>query len=347
MSEPSRGYQVVALTEPYFSQTAEILAQYWSIPLEVSKLRLRWKYLDCPLKKTSLFYLALFEDQVVGMLGFFPSPFQLDGEPVHVVCPGDAFVSLAHRRFGIYTKLFLHGHRELASYYDYFVSLSANPISAAGLLKIGWRSLALRKEQSHFQLISSMRYLLKMDSLPLKGDVLVSDAQQIADLYEMIPSYHHVDTRNSCVPQTERNYISWRYSNPTEKYVAIPYYQQGKLHAFAVFMVTRRDAFLLDYREQVGANALKPVLDLMKKHIPIPRLFLPVFIFSSDQRKTLSRCGFHDYRPLINCFIKRPAVPILIHPVCEKPEARHWHLHGQDMRDAAHWLIPEFCNDGY
>ncbi len=346
MSNSVSPYVIEPLSERWFEKTARLLTAMWNLPVEETRLRLRWKYLDCPMTDAPLFFVAVSAEEVVASLGFFPSPFKLGDRSITVVCPGDGYVSPDHRRFGLYTKLFLRGHEELADRYDFFISLSANPVSAAGLLKIGWRSMSERCDLSRIQVWSTIRYLAGMGRTGKADEGVVVDAGAIASLYEELPEAAPPAFKG-CIPGPDGAYVKWRYSNPTETYIGLPLQKQGRLLAFATCMVSRRDAFLLDFRERPGADALEPLVKLMRGRLGVPRLHFNGSIFDEKQRMTLRRAGVHDYRPLLNVFLARPPVPVLIHPTRKDATEADWHRNGLDMSRAEHWRIPEFCNDGY
>lgn len=339
-------YLIEALSERWFEKTAVLLTKMWNLPVEETRRRLRWKYLDCPMTDAPLFFVVVSAGEVVASLGFFPSPFRIGDRIVKVVCPGDGYVSPEHRRFGLYTKLFLKGHEELADHYDFFISLSANPVSAAGLIKIGWRSMSERGSLSRIQLWPTIRYLAGKGRPTRDCEGVVEGADAIASLYEELPEAAP-PTFEGCVPSPDGAYVRWRYSNPTDTYVAIPVRQDGKLLAFATCMVTQRDAFLLDYRERPGADALEPLVELMRGRLKVPRFHFNGSIFDEKQKRALRRAGVRDYRPLLNLFLARPPVPVLIHPTRKDATDVDWNRNGLDMSKAEHWRIPEFCNDGY
>jgi hypothetical protein len=346
MSSSSSPYVIEPLSERWFEKTATLLTAMWNLPVEETRLRLRWKYLECPMTQVPLFFVVVSAGEVVASLGFFPSPFRVGNRIVKVVCPGDGYVSPEHRRFGLYTKLFLKGHEELAGHYNFFISLSANPVSAAGLVKIGWRSMSERGSLSTMQVWPTIRYLAGRAPKGRNCEGLVEGADGIANLYEELPASVHA-IFEGCVPSPDGAYVRWRYSNPTDTYIAIPLRQEGKLLAFATCMVTRRDAFLLDFREHPGADALEPLVKIMRKRLAVPRFHFNGSIFDEKQQEALRRAGVRDYRPLLNVFLSRPPVPVLIHPTRKDATEADWHCDGLDMSRAEHWRIPEFCNDGY
>ncbi|MBI4915341.1 MAG: GNAT family N-acetyltransferase [Acidobacteria bacterium] len=339
-------YEIVALSEEWFDRAAELLSVMWHLPVEQSRLRLRWKYLDCPLATAPLVFLAVHRGRVVATLAFFASPFRIGERRLVVLCPSDGIVADEHRRHGLYTRLLLTAHEHLATGFDFFISLSANPVSAAGLLKIGWRILAAHDGLSRFQLMPASRYLLRMPPAAVNAEGLVSDPAAIADLYEQIPATPRGSAR-CCLADPDRAYVEWRYANPTEHYVAIPCYRDSRLVAFAACMVSRRDVFVLDYRELPGANALGQLVGTMRKCLRVPRYNCYGDWLDRQQQEALRRLGFRDYRPLLNTFLDRPSVPVLIHPTMKGAHDSDWVVEGLDLSKAANWIIPEFCNDGY
>lgn len=339
-------YAIEPLGGEWFEQTAELLSVMWGLPLEESRLRLRWKYLDCPLATGPLVYVALCDAHVVAALAFFPSPFRLGDRSVLVLCPGDGFVLPEHRRHGLYTRLLEAGHAGLAKESSFFISLSANPVSAAGLLKIGWRPMAQHDGLSRFQIVPAARYLLRMSPAQLQGDNLITDAASIADLYDAIRVAPE-QSAGRCFADPDRDYVAWRYSNPTERYVAIPYSKNGQVVGFAVCMATRRDVFVLDYRERPGAQALRRVVASMRASLRLLRYNWYGSALEESQKLALRSMGFRDYRPLLNLLVKRPSVPVLIHPTKRECTAAEWTVDGLDLSVATNWMIPELCNDGY
>ena len=101
----------------------------------------RWKHENNPFVREPIFYVALDGERVVGMRGFHGASWYLDaGEPSMLLCACDLVVDPSYRGRGLnrsimdaaFSGLHQEGHRTVLSF-------SANPITYAESLRIGWR----------------------------------------------------------------------------------------------------------------------------------------------------------------------------------------------------------------
>jgi GNAT superfamily N-acetyltransferase len=113
----------------------------------------RWKYEQNPYLPEPCVVLASDSTGLVGMLGLYGSMWQF-GEPPRtllVPCPADAYVDPAHRRRGIYRRLFAESLALAAELgCEYAFSLGSAKSTYTSNLQMGARSLGYRLPAMHW-----------------------------------------------------------------------------------------------------------------------------------------------------------------------------------------------------
>jgi hypothetical protein len=139
-------YEIIQYRPEFKDQIVELQTYMWGPDLEKNAAFLKWKYHDNPYVDRPIIYLAVYQDQVVGMRGVFGTRWQI-GRPPHLlncVSDADGVVHPAHRRRGLLERMTMATLEDLAgSDNEYLVTLSANQMSGAAILKLGWCDVGL------------------------------------------------------------------------------------------------------------------------------------------------------------------------------------------------------------
>lgn len=137
-------YQVSLYQPEYRDQVLELLTPLWGSDFDLKSDYFKWKYEHNPYCDRPLFYITLFEEQVVGVRGSFGMRWQV-GEPrcqIDCLEDADAVVHIDHRRKGLLKLMTLTMLEDLSnSRYVYDLTLSANEHSGASNLKLGWLNI--------------------------------------------------------------------------------------------------------------------------------------------------------------------------------------------------------------
>lgn len=136
-------YEIVKYRSGFKRQVLELQAYLWGPDLGINAAYLEWKYSDNPYVNNTIIHIALHAGRVVGMRGAFGNCWQSGVPSQTMICltDSDGVVHPEHRRHGLFGRLTMAVVEELSSHdYEYLIALSANPITAHSLLKLGWRS---------------------------------------------------------------------------------------------------------------------------------------------------------------------------------------------------------------
>jgi GNAT superfamily N-acetyltransferase len=249
----------------------------WGADLTVNAAYLEWKHFDNPYVDRPILYLALCQDQVVGMRGMFGTRWQI-GRPrqlLNCVSDADAVIHPAHRRRGLLERMTQLTLDDLASSaYEYVVTLSANQFSGANNLKLGWRNVGLleaahwypkRRQGSRFRrfvrqlpiLPSLYRRLRRhedgispgtrspFDTLDENGDRVrrekgVPVAIASAPRPEAMAELHdRIDSGERLHHVRDPQFFAWRFRNPLSTYRFL-FWEESKLEGYLVLQ-TRAD----------------------------------------------------------------------------------------------------------
>lgn len=148
----SGAYEVVPYTPEHAAGAAALQRIVATPDLDVNTKYLEWKYGRNPYFQWRHFYLALRDHEVVATRTFYGSRWEVgDGTSYVVPCGADTIIHPAHRDRSLITLLTQAAMRDLvAAGYPYVMSLSAVPVTALGLMAMGWKAVdrvgALRRE---------------------------------------------------------------------------------------------------------------------------------------------------------------------------------------------------------
>lgn len=332
--EIKRRLQVVALlSEWHADEDEKVVDDYF-----------RWKYDENPISKRPIAFVALQNDKVVGFRGFFPIRFQYKGKEIGVLVPADAYVTPEHRRNKILSRTTKYAEDELAKEgeYRFFLTVSSNANSSAAYQKMGWQKIGERYSYERFQIGACLRYLRKRPSWKFSALAIV-EAEKISELYSLLSN----EMSSYCTPCYSLETMKWRFQNPRRRYLAAPYYRNGRLQAFAVGCYEARMFMLLDYRESSDAdeNSFYETMKALWKNVSIPSLCVEKNGLTLSQLKTLRKMGFRPIMRFVNQLRKRPmSLPTFIHAIREEDERSVSFLN--ELSQGERWLIPGWCNDG-
>lgn len=143
MTENADGYEITAYRPEFRAEVLELQQHMWGSDRERNAAYFEWKYERNPYSGSSFIYLALYEGQVAGMRAMFVTEWEA-GQPsqgFQCLTDADAVVHPDHRGHRLLermTRATLEGVTRLG--FDYNVNLSASPVSAAIIEKVGWHS---------------------------------------------------------------------------------------------------------------------------------------------------------------------------------------------------------------
>lgn len=136
-------YEFINYQPKFKPQILRLLSGLWGDDLEQNSAYFDWKYPENPYVDKVRMNLALHDEKVVGVRGFYAMCWQVGLSDKRILCLGDAdaVVHPDHRRRGLLGSMTDSALENLAdSPYEYIVTLSANKITSAFNLHLGWQN---------------------------------------------------------------------------------------------------------------------------------------------------------------------------------------------------------------
>ncbi|HEU4371529.1 MAG TPA: GNAT family N-acetyltransferase [Methylomirabilota bacterium] len=153
-------YEVVPYRPEFRGHVAALQRHLWRGDEPANLAYLDWKYERNPYLPAPLIYLAVHDGRVIGMRGMFGSAWEVGprGERFVVPCADDFTILPEHRKRGLFGRIMTVAHEDLAARgYRCAFSLSAGPVTLAGSLVSGWRSLGSVREMHRERPVASWR----------------------------------------------------------------------------------------------------------------------------------------------------------------------------------------------
>lgn len=142
-TDGSERYEIVRYVPRFKQQLLQIQQYMWGSGQERNSAYFAWKYESNPYSDVSFIQLALCDGQVVGMRAMYVTEWEV-GQPLQkfkCLSDADAVIHPDHRRRGLLERMTKASLDEAAHHgFEYSITLSASPASAANNLKLGWRS---------------------------------------------------------------------------------------------------------------------------------------------------------------------------------------------------------------
>lgn len=264
----------MVLFEPAWKDQILTLQQHlWHPSRAVNSAYFEWKYLLNPLAREPLVYLAIYQDEVVGMRGFWRTVWE-GGSPtttVEALGAGDLVVAPAHRVRGLFARITTFSERDLrVRGHKWLVNFGAGPFTRKASMVMGWEAigtyevmsreplpgriaLAVRRRLRRLRSVTAGEKTAQGSSVPADGVFQRLDravrrgrktrsgiepsrevrAEEMAALVERIGS--HGRLREIRSPK----YLEWRYQNPLGHYRFL-YHGSSQMDGFMALHATRR-----------------------------------------------------------------------------------------------------------
>ena len=349
------------------NQVIDLQAHLWSPRPELNRAYFEWKYERNPYLADPLIFVAMHEDTVVGMRGFFGVQWEA-GVPVQrftSLYADDMVVAPEHRRHGLTTRIMSWALADLASRgYDYVFNLSAGTVTLHSSLKMGWRTAGgMRPMLWHSTRSRLLRRLARMaESLPVfygfvkplatiggndfapgnrKIVAYGLSIQETPRCHEMAQLLSRIDTANQGHIRHVRDaeYLKWRFANPLSRYHFI--YSDNRqldgylvLHEYASEMANHEVVNVVDWEAADPA-----VLERLLRGAIAIASRRPIVIWSAtlsqDAIALLLRHGFRAEASSKPNVLSPPQ--LLIRKLRRDLVGGHWTLAGLPLLDIANW----------
>lgn len=306
-------YRMTEHTHDYKQQIAALRSRTWGGSPDLNASYLEWKYERNPYIEQPLLYIALFEDEVVGMHGMYGSAWQTASmsEPYVVPCAADFIVDPEHRRRKLGLRLTRFKMEAVAKKgVRHAMTLSANQYSRKLYFKSGYDNIAeyvgfrFGAASTPSLLARSLNRLRRKLSSPqpkiafsefdawakgLRGDLHVTDKPRCSEMSALVLHNYTGSTLRSV---RDRDYYRWRFDNPLSEYRFVFHEDAGKLDGFLVLQQSIFGGLttIIDW-ETVSGEVWSKLIDTLVAGNSEP-INIASTNFTRDQAEQLLRAGF-------------------------------------------------------
>jgi GNAT superfamily N-acetyltransferase len=338
-------YEIVGYRPEFRAQILQLQQHLWGPDANVNSAYLKWKYEENPYLNTTLIYVALYKEKVVGMRGFYGATWEVGDARVFALCAGDLVVDPEHRRRGLFRRIMATALHDLATRgYLYVFSLSASVITKAGSLTMGWRPVGSLKPMD-WNLggrVSSADRARPFDELERtaragKSNVTIGLAPRPEPMAELV---ERIGYQGKIRHVRDSEYFAWRFRNPLSSYRFL-FWGEPRLEGY---LVLQRRIYsdklwvnILDWEfvdDGVGAELLRAAVDWGG--------FDKITIWSA----TLSESAKATLKS--NRFKYFASIPtVLVKGVQDQIENAEWTLKDLRLLDIGSWDLRMVYSDGY
>jgi len=247
-------YRFEEYSPEYKGQIAALRSRIFGGDHAFSTEYFEWKYEQNPYLGKPHFYVALHEEKVVAMRGFFGSRWHIGPQSDSLLIPigGDLAVDLDHRRHHLASRMLSHITEHMAAKgYRYLMNLSANSSSRRLQIRSNYPRVApyrtfQRGNPSTTLLARGYRRLERRligqrTTIPFRrfdrwaakaaGSIRGASEPRISEMSELVSS---IEDKSRIRLVRDATYYRWRFRNPSSRYRFIFYENSSGLEGFLV-----------------------------------------------------------------------------------------------------------------
>lgn len=378
-------YEIIKYRPEFRNQVVKLQKHLWSQNITWNSAYLHWKYERNPYYETPLIYLALLNNQVVGMRGFYGALWQA-GMPAEILpcsCAGDLVIDPEHRDRGLFTKIMQAALQDLSRLdCKYVFNLSANHLTHLGALAMGWQSIGT---------LQTMRWVARPDQLtatqrvrkrlnrpsklrkgmnkalnwvsPKSTDIFRHFDRKILPCERMagrsirfakLPQpkamaslVKRVDCDKRIKHVRDEQYFRWRFGNPLSKYRFL-FMGESTLEGYLVLqssLTLNQSEVNVVDWEATDSKVLGDMLNNTIQFGGFVSLNIRTAVFIEQMRDVLKESGFRSIDHRSRIRNYHPTV--LVRPVDESLSRNGWTLAGTELLELSNWNLRMIYSDGY
>lgn len=360
-------YRFTRYQPKYREEILDLQHALWSSDLALNSSYLAWKYEQNPYIGQPLIYLALLNERVVGMRGYYGAQWQIGqtGQCVILPCAGDTIIAQEHRDGRLLRQLLEFAQTDEAlTDFPYALSFSASAPVYLYLLRKGWRLIG-----AYNTLVRNAPITKLLKSQRLKSWMrrpAVSTLWKVA-AHLRSPSLWHGHIQTTLEPRAEEmawlaartsrpdkirlhkdfGYYAWRFRSPLRRYQFF-YWQKTTLEGFLVLQRSSLFATGTVHLVDWAATTPEVLTDLLYaavQDVGLDSMEIWSATLPEAMIATLVKLGFtpadnptpvKGYRPAV---LSRCLNAALLD--CE------WVLAGWDISDLENWDLRMISSDRY
>lgn len=365
------GYEIVSYRPELKPAVLELQKSLWTPDLTANAAYFQWKYERSPYMDEPLIHLALHGGRVVGMRGLYGSEWQAGhpAETFFVACADDLVVHPEHRDRGLVAEIMKANDTSLSKMGEQWVfSLSANRITLAMSLALGWRRVAAMQPVERE--LRSRPMISRIPALAGRSTLLRRVARQAWKVSTSVVGHPFVRLeRNSgrfpgevsrCIsvafePRPEAmadlvgrlnwdgrirhlrdgRYFDWRFRNPLFRYCFL-FWADARIEGYLILRAPVHwvaPVAIVDWEatnQQIQAELLHAAIAWGR----FSKLTAWMASVPDERAAILRDLGFRDEK---RSGVDRYHPCVLVRRVWEEPAAREWTPGGRALLDPANW----------
>lgn len=340
MTDP---YSIIPYSPEYQDELLALSQFVWTTDPRINRSYLRWKHEQNPYMEGPVFYLAIYNDRVIGMRGLTGSCWESGGVAYRIPCFGDSATIPEHRKRGIMTLITRRSMQEIESQrHPYVFGLSSGEATSKAFLNAG----ALTVELPVTLVMNRIQY--GHDKCGMCDPYSVHDPLEI-DSNIWLDRKPQAKTMSTLVKRVKRDgrirhirdeiYFTWRFSNPLARYWFLYCIEAGELLGYMVIQRsikdTKRVCSIVDC-EALGSNICSKLLDVALKLGIAERI--QAWPMDAAQAGDFRKRGFEEDRIT---FRHRALVG------AAKGAADGWRLGARNLADPADWDMKMVFSDNF
>jgi len=360
-------YRIVSYRPSYRSQIAELQNNLWGRNTELNAAYFDWKYLRNPYVKDPLVYLALYQEQVVGMRGLVGAEWEFGSPRQRQVLPlaADMVIAPNHRNRGLVTLLMKAALEDLAEkHYTYVVSMEARPATLLSQITTGWRQVGslepMERSVAPSRSFPGVRALLKKSPFVVRAYRSVRPRQiqkanrDAAGLFgspkdqtltrhvvmETLPRPEEMAELGDRLGPDARirhvrdaTYYAWRFQNPRSRYRFL-FWRQRRMEGYLVLQAESSEAWesvrVIDWQAS-SDRVLAELFDSTVKMVRGRTLCIWSATMKENERRILEAAGFQRLNQATN------PKAVTVRPVSDEVLSQEWVLGSQRLLTMANW----------
>lgn len=373
-----RDYTIVRYRPEHRNQILMLQTHLWGPNLKTNDEYLEWKYFRNPYNTEPLIYVALCENEVAGMRGYYGTCWEVAGEDIlyNWLYGCDSVVHPNHRRRGLLSKLIAASTEDLAnSGYGYSISLSAHIFTSSALMKFGWlRVVALQEIHRigtsrttflgniYAKLCKRLKIYL---ASPEKSDpfhsfdknakqgrrkkmhrISIENVPRIEDMAELISR----TSREGRIQHVrDRDFFSWRFQNPLCLYRFL-YWGNDRLEGYLVLQAPKTSKkvgiVIVDF-EATNMTVLSDLIATSIDWCEDDNLMTWAATLSRDEKLILQQHGFDAPEKPETSTDGAYFPSVMARPIHPDILETEWKLGNHRLLDITNWNLRPIFSDNF
>jgi hypothetical protein len=316
--------RITEYSQKYRDQVISFLKHKWSnISYQQRYDLFAWRYEKNPYVNEPLIYIALYNDEIIGVRAYVVQKFVYNKLVFNVASAADAVVHPSFRNMGIFSKLNKYSVNHINDNYELYkiyciLNLSSNELSTHLNLKHGWKPLGIKHNYIKYSLYNVIRnyysnaFSEELVDANANYKIFITKRLFINSITQLI---NRLNYNNIITNLRDANYYQWRYRGINNNcYFIYCYYNR----AMVGYMIIKRLSTIKFSIEEYRCNDSECFIYMINaafKKIKISAIKVFRVSNNPDVNLILSVAGFNIESKLSLKIKKKKQLPALINIV--------------------------------